>query len=130
VRVRDWSAPGNLDADITRLNQVRRAEPALQQLTNISFHPSGHPDVLFYVKRAWARDLLCAITVNPGEAVTAALELPLERLGLGPVEAFEVEDLLTGERCRWQGGRQVVPFDPAERVGYVWRVIAPGGGPG
>ena len=30
VRVRDWSAPGNLDPDITRLNQIRRSEPALQ----------------------------------------------------------------------------------------------------
>ena len=130
VRVRDWKAPGNLDADIARLNQIRRSEPALQQVANISFHPSGHPDVLFYVKGAWARDLLVAVSVNPRERVTAALELPLERLGVGPAETFEVEDLLTGERCSWQGARQEVRFDPAKRVGHVWRVIRNGGGAG
>ena len=127
---RSAGAPGNLDADIARLNRIRRAEPALQTLTNLSFHPSGHPDVLFYVKGAWARDLLCAVTVNPREAVTAALELPLPQLGL-PLDAeIEVEDLLSGERCRWRGARQDVRFDPTERVGYIWRVIRDGGGVG
>jgi starch synthase (maltosyl-transferring) len=130
VRVRDWSAPGNLDADLTRLNQIRRAEPALQTLTNLSFHPADHPDVLLYVKGAWGRDLLCAVSVNPQEPVTAALELPLEQMGLPADAGFEVEDLLTGERSRWRGARQEVRFDPARRVGYIWRVIRDGGGAG
>ena len=130
MRARDWSAPGNLDADIARLNQIRRAEPALQALTNLSFHPASHPDVLFYVKGAWARDLLCAVSVNPREPVIAELEVPVERLGLGAEAEFEVEDLLTGERQRWGGARQEVRFDPAERVGYIWRVIRDGGGAG
>jgi hypothetical protein len=34
-----------------------------------------------------------------------------------------VEDLLTGERRQWCGERQSVRFDPAERAGYVWRVV-------
>jgi starch synthase (maltosyl-transferring) len=127
VRVRDWSAPGNLDGDIARLNRIRRTEPALQTLGNISFHPANHRDVLFYLKGAWGRDLLCAVSVNPREAITAELEIPLERVGLAPDAGFEVEDLLTGERRRWQGARQQVRFDPAERVGYIWRVIRNGG---
>jgi starch synthase (maltosyl-transferring) len=130
VRVRDWSAPGNLDAEIARLNRLRRAEPALQTLTNLSFHRVDHPDVLFYVKSAWNRDLLCAVSVNPREPVTAQLEVPLEPLGLGTEAGFEVEDLLTGERERWQGARQQVRFDPAGRVGYIWRVVRDGGGAG
>jgi starch synthase (maltosyl-transferring) len=130
VRVRDWRARGNLDADIARLNRIRRAEPALQTLTNLSFQPSGHPDVLFYLKGAWGRDLLCAVSVNPREPVTAELEVPLEQLGLLPEAGFELEDLLTGERSRWEGARQEVRFDPASRVGYIWRVIRDGGGAG
>jgi starch synthase (maltosyl-transferring) len=130
VRVRDWKAPGNLDAEIARLNQIRRAEPALQTLANLSFHPASHPDVLFYLKGAWGRDLLCAVSVNPQEAITAELEVPLERLGLAPDAGFEVEDLLTGERGRWHGARQQVRFDPGERPGYIWRVIRNGGNAG
>ncbi|MBA3317583.1 MAG: alpha-1,4-glucan--maltose-1-phosphate maltosyltransferase [Gemmatimonadales bacterium] len=130
VRVRDWTAPGNLDPDIARLNQIRRSEPALQSITNLSFHESGHPDVLFYLKGAWGRDLLGAVSLNPREAVEAELAVPLERLGIGENATYEVEDLLTGERLRWKGARQPVRFDPAVRAGYIWRVAGGEGGGG
>jgi starch synthase (maltosyl-transferring) len=123
LRVRDWSAAEGLDEEITRLNRVRREEPALQRMDNVSFHPAGHPDVLCYLKAAWQRDLLCAVSVNPGEPVETELEVPLGRLGLEAGDRYVVEDLLTGERRQWCGERQPVRFDPAERVGYVWRVV-------
>jgi starch synthase (maltosyl-transferring) len=130
VRVRDWGAPDSLDADITRLNLIRRSEPALQRLTNLSFHQSGDPEVLFYLKGAWGRDLLCAVSLNPWEPVEPELMVPLARLGIGESEDYEVEDLLTGERTRWCGSRQRIRFDPAERAGYIWRVMRGGGGGG
>ena len=123
VRVRDWAAPGNLDADIARLNRIRREEPALQTVTNVSFHESGHPDVLCYLKGAWGRDLVCAVSLNPRDIVEATLELPLERLGLAGGASVEVEDLLTGERRSWQGARQSVVFDPSKQAGFIWRVV-------
>jgi starch synthase (maltosyl-transferring) len=130
IRVRDWTAPGNLDDDIARLNQARRSEPALQRLTNLSFHPSGHPEVLCYVKSAWGRDLLCAVTLNPTAPVEAELSVPLDRLGLTEGAGYTVEDVLTGEQLRWQGARQCVRFDPGERVGRIWRVVRDGGNEG
>jgi starch synthase (maltosyl-transferring) len=130
VRVRDWGAPDSLDADITRLNLIRRSEPALQRLTNLSFHQSGDPEVLFYLKGAWGRDLLCAVSLNPWEPVEPELMVPLARLGIGESEDYEVEELLTGERTRWCGSRQRIRFDPAERAGYIWRVMRGGGGGG
>ena len=123
IRVRDWKSSGNLDADIALLNRIRRAEPALQRMDNVTFFPSGHPDVLCYVKGAWGRDLVAAVTVNPREPVEVALDLPLERLGLPADTPVEVEDLLTGERQRWTGGRQTIALDPGEQVGHLWRVV-------
>jgi starch synthase (maltosyl-transferring) len=124
LRVRDWTATERLDEEIARLNRVRRAEPALQRMDNITFHPAGHPDVLCYLKAAWQRDLLCAVSVNPREAVEAELEVPLARLGLEAGAPYVVEDVLSGERQQWCGERQPVRFDPAERVGFIWRVVA------
>ena len=51
LRVRDWSAAERLDDEITRLNRVRREEPALQRMDNLSFHPAGHADVLSTSRR-------------------------------------------------------------------------------
>jgi starch synthase (maltosyl-transferring) len=123
VRVRDWAAPGNLDGDIGALNRIRREQPALQRMGNVSFHDAGHPDVLCYLKGAWQQDLLCVVTTNPAAPVDAVLGVPLDRLGVAGDAPFEVEDLLTGERRRWCGPRQAVRLDPAERAGFVWRVV-------
>jgi starch synthase (maltosyl-transferring) len=130
VKVRDWSAAGNLDRDIALLNRLRRCEPALQSMTNLSFHESGHPEVLLYLKGAWRRDLLCAVSLDPHRPVEAELAVPIERLGISEDVNYEVEDLLTGERLRWEGDRQTVRFDPADRAGYIWRLVRGGGGEG
>jgi starch synthase (maltosyl-transferring) len=105
------------------LNQLRRQHSALQQLSNLSFHDAGNPNVLFYIKAAWQNDLLCAVTVDPLENQEAELVVPLERLGLGPSEPYQVEDLLTGRRERWCGPRQTVHFSPEREVARLWRIV-------
>jgi starch synthase (maltosyl-transferring) len=54
IRPRDYCAPGNINADICRLNAARRDHRALQQYGNLSFHPSENPTILFYRKAARA----------------------------------------------------------------------------
>ena len=38
IKAWDWDRPGNIRADITRLNLIRRENPALWQFTNLEFH--------------------------------------------------------------------------------------------
>jgi starch synthase (maltosyl-transferring) len=54
IRPRDYCAPGNINADIRRLNTLRRDHGALQQYANLSFHTSENPAILFYRKAARA----------------------------------------------------------------------------
>ena len=54
IRPRDYCAPGNINADIRRLNALRRDHGALQQYANLSFHTSENPAILFYRKAARA----------------------------------------------------------------------------
>ena len=44
--------------------------------------------------------------------------------GLGLAPAFEVVDLLSGERFDWRLGRNFVRLDPAERAAHVLAVAA------
>ena len=50
LRPRDFSAPGNLDAEIKLLNRARREHRALQRYTNLTFHPTDNPQIVFYRK--------------------------------------------------------------------------------
>jgi len=54
IRPRDYCAPGNINADIQRLNAIRGEHRALQQYDNLSFHESENPMILFYRKAARA----------------------------------------------------------------------------
>jgi starch synthase (maltosyl-transferring) len=54
IRPRDYDAPGNINADLCRLNRLRRAHRALQLYDNLSFHISENPEILFYRKAARA----------------------------------------------------------------------------
>ncbi len=50
IRVRDWSAKGNINADVTLINRIRRQTPALQRYDNLTFHHSENDQILFYRK--------------------------------------------------------------------------------
>jgi starch synthase (maltosyl-transferring) len=50
LRPRNYQADGNINADIARLNAIRRDQPALQRLANLTFHLSENPAILFYRK--------------------------------------------------------------------------------
>jgi starch synthase (maltosyl-transferring) len=50
LRPRNYEADGNINADIERLNAIRRGHPALQRYANLSFHESENPAILFYRK--------------------------------------------------------------------------------
>ena len=124
IRPRDFAAPGNLDADIARLNRIRRAEPALQRQDNVQFLGSDNPQVLAYRRIGvdGSADLLVAVTLDPHQPQAAFLDVPIGEMGIAPWEAYEVEDLLTGARYTWRGSRNWVRLDPGHEPGHVLRV--------
>jgi starch synthase (maltosyl-transferring) len=52
LRHRDWNAAGNINDDVALVNRLRREQPALQRLDNVTFHESENPAVLFYRRAA------------------------------------------------------------------------------
>ena len=124
VRVRDWNAAGNINDDVATVNRVRRENPALQRLTNLSFHTSENDAILFYCKRLpdGSNDLLLVVNLDPHQPQATMVHVPLALLGLGPDESFTVTDLLTDTTYTWRGARNYVRLDPAYQVAHVLRV--------
>jgi starch synthase (maltosyl-transferring) len=121
-RPRDWSQP-SLAPYVARLNQVRRAHPALHWLRNLRFHLVDSPEVIAYSKRHGDDVVLVVCNLDPHNAHDTMVHLWLPALGLAwEVGPFEVYDELTGQSWTWHGASNFVRLDPAAEVAHVLHV--------
>jgi starch synthase (maltosyl-transferring) len=104
---------------VARLNAIRRANPALQELSNVHFLETHNDGLVAYVKQAPHNTIIAVVNLDPHHAQEGAAILPAQ-LGLPPV--FAVEDLLSGERYDWRIGHNYVRLEPWVRQAHVLRV--------
>jgi starch synthase (maltosyl-transferring) len=125
IRAWDWDRPGNIRPLITQLNRIRRENRALHEYDNLRFHPADDDNVLFYGKMTDDRTsmLFVAVNLDPFSAHESAIHFPLDAMGIGWSDPWEVEELLTGERHFWQGATQHVRLEP-DAPARIYRVRA------
>ena len=123
-KVWDWDRPGNIKDYISRLNWIRRENPALHEYDNLEFYRADNDNILWYGKRTPSGDniILIAVNLNPYETHESFVYVPIERLGLGAWENYEVHDLITDARYLWKGERNFVRLDPHLEVAHVLRI--------
>jgi starch synthase (maltosyl-transferring) len=130
LRPRDWAgaeASGrSLAPYLTRLNEVRRAHPALQQLRTLHFHAVDNPNLLCFSKSDPGSQDAVIVVVNLSshhtQIGTTALDLPA--LGLDWHERFAVTDELSGARYEW-GQFNYLELDPYREPAHVFAVTFP-----
>jgi starch synthase (maltosyl-transferring) len=110
IRPRDYAAPGNIVAEITQLNRIRREHPALQSHHRVRFLPSGNAQVLVFEKATAERDdiVLVAINLDPHAAQSTDFYLPLVAWGLPDGAAVQARDLIHDASSTWSVARQDV----------------------
>ncbi len=129
---RDWAKADKTGATIapyiTRLNEIRRAHPALGQLRNTEVHWSDDDAVLVYSKHVPAHlndgvddTILVVANVDPHSVRETVVHLDLERLGLDKGELFVVTDLITGARYEW-GTDNYVRLDAYAEPVHIFEV--------
>jgi starch synthase (maltosyl-transferring) len=91
---------------VRRLNELRRAEPALQRFDNLRLLDTHGEHVFAYFK---APDIAVAANLDPTAPREDVVVVPPSS---GLPEEFPVTDLLTGERYRWRHGRNYVGLPP------------------
>jgi starch synthase (maltosyl-transferring) len=122
IRVRDWDAPGNIKAEITQINQIRREHPALSTWRNVRFHDAADENVLFYSKRSADDVLLVAVNLNPFHAVETTIRVPLREFGYADDDVVAAQELLTGERALWHGSVQRIRLDPQHHPAAIFHL--------
>ncbi len=124
----DLTNPASLKPLITRLNQIRRENPALQSNERLHFHPTDNPSLICYSKRTadgeQSATILVVVNLDPFLVQAGWVDLDLDVLGLAPDDTFEVYDLLADHSYSWRGSRNYVALRPAEAPAHVFRVMA------
>jgi starch synthase (maltosyl-transferring) len=125
IRVRDWNAPGNIKAEIARINRIRRDHPALRDWRNLTFYRADDDAVIFYGKRAGDDVLLMAVNLDPFAARDALLWFPTGDLGIGDGEAYDVEELLGETSHVWRDSPHRWRLDPQVNPAAVFHIRVP-----
>ena len=110
---------GPLLPTIALLNRIRRENPALQHLSNITFLETENEGLIAYHKRWGDNVIIVVVCLDPHVPQEGVAVVPAW-LGLPP--AFAVEDMLDGGRYDWRLGRNYVRLGPGERMAHVLRM--------
>jgi starch synthase (maltosyl-transferring) len=124
IRVRDRNAPGNIVSEITTLNRLRKANPALQSHLGLRFYNAFNDQVLVYGKALPSHEdmILVAVSLDPHHVQEAVFEIPLWEWRLPDHGSLAVEDLMRGHRFVWTGKLQRVRLDPSDLPFALWRI--------
>lgn len=125
-KVWDWDRPGNIKDFITRINLIRRENPALHELDNLRFYPADDDNILFYGKMTPDRSnmVFFAVNLDPFDVHEAELSFPVGEMGLGEGDTYQVVEMLTGARHLWRGSKRVVRLDPRVNPCEIYRIGA------
>ena len=120
IRTRDWRAPGNICDLITRLNQIRHENAAMQEYDNLQFYKADNEKVLFYGKSLGDNHILIVINLDPFIKHSSFVYVPLERFGLSSEQGYQMHDLLTDRRYLWRGSKNYVELDPNIEPAHIF----------
>jgi starch synthase (maltosyl-transferring) len=117
--VKQRSLDGPLLPMIARLNEIRRATPALRELSNITFLDTANDALIAYAKQSHGETIICVVNLDPHSGQQGATVVPAS-LGLPPT--FMVHDLLSDEHYQWRIGHNFVGLAPGYRQAHVLQV--------
>ena len=120
---RDWDNvyDESLAPFITQLNTIRKEQPALHYLRNITFHNTESNSMLAFSKRHNDNVVLVIIALDPTKTSEGNVQLNLPELGRGWGDTFTAHDALTGETSQWQENNYIT-IDPSESCALILTV--------
>jgi starch synthase (maltosyl-transferring) len=124
--IRQWKidTPLSIKDFISRVNRIRRENPALQSDWTLRFHETDNDQILCYSKHSedLSNIVLVAANLDPHHAHACWLRLPIDDFGLQERQPYQVHDLLSGARYLWQGDRNFVEIDPRVSPAHILRI--------
>jgi starch synthase (maltosyl-transferring) len=123
-QIRTWNLddPASLAELISRVNAIRRDNPALQVDLSLEFLPVDNPQMIAYSKMS--NDLLNIIVVvvnlDPQNTQAGMIDLPLDMFHLDARQPYQMHDLLTDVKYLWRGPRNYVELNPQRLPAHIF----------
>lgn len=122
--IRDWDLDNeeNLDHLITRVNKIRRENPALHQNRTLRFHSCDNDNLICYSKQVKDNLIITVVNLDPHHTHSGWVDLPLEELGINSNQNYQVHDLISEGRYFWRGSHNYVELNPHIIPAHIFRV--------
>ncbi len=107
---------------ITRVNHIRKDNPALQSDWSLCLHHVDNDYIVCYSKASadGSNVLLIVVNIDPEHTQSGWTQLDLEALALDQGQSFQVHDLLTGSYYMWNGPRNYVELNPQHIPAHIF----------
>jgi starch synthase (maltosyl-transferring) len=124
IKYWDIKKEDSLRGFITRVNRIRRENPALQSDWNLHFHAINNEQLICYSKHTedFSNIILVVVNLDPHHTHAGWLEIPVQSFGLESQQPYQVHDLLSDARYLWHGSRNYVQIDPRVVPAHIFHV--------
>ena len=110
----DWTVENWLINIITKINETRRAQKALQQTKNIKFCQVENDNLIAFYK--WNDDrtneILVVISLDPNNAQQGQVQLPMEDLGIDQGQEIKINDIIPNHSYTWNQEWNFIELHP------------------
>jgi starch synthase (maltosyl-transferring) len=124
VRSWDLESPDSLAGLIAKVNEIRRANPALQSDLSLRFHPVDNEQIIAYSKNSddLLNIILTVVNLDPSRTQAGMVDLPVDAFHLDLRQSYQVHDLLTDAKYMWNGPRNYVELNPQRLSAHIFRI--------
>ena len=122
----DLERDDSLKSFLTRLNAIRRENPALQHDDTLTFRRIDNDQLICYSKTSHDGKNIVLVVVNldPQHAQSGFIDVPLDEWSLAAHDAYGAHELVSGQRYEWQGPRVFMTLSPTDCPVCVFRIEA------
>jgi len=124
--IKNWdiSRADSLRDFITRVNRIRRENPALHGDWSLCFHSTDNDHLICYSKQTddCSNVIFVVVNLDPHHTQAGWVELSLPELGINQQVPYQVHDLLSDARYLWHGPRNYVELNPQVVPAQIFRV--------
>ena len=124
LKSRDLDSSTSLKTLISRVNRIRKENPALQSNRNLHFHRTDNASLICYSKTTddFSNVIVVVVNLDCFNVQRGFVYLDLDSIGLDADHPFEVQDLLGEARYSWSGSRNYVELTPERLPAHILRV--------